>query len=61
MKASGGFYTLWRLFHFLKNAKVLFNADGTIRTCDQLIVIQDDYFQHIKEAGFDTVGVPITL
>ena len=25
------------------------------------MVIQDDYFRHIKEAGFDTTGVPITL
>ena len=23
------------------------------------MVIKDDYFQHIKEAGFDTIGVPI--
>jgi endoglucanase len=23
--------------------------------------IHNDYFQHIKEAGFDTISVPITL
>jgi hypothetical protein len=25
------------------------------------MVIQDDYFRHIKETGFDTIGVPIFI
>ena len=37
MKASGGFYNLWRLFHFLENAKVLFNAGDTNGACDRLM------------------------